>query len=147
MKPCRHQHDKFCDDCDLPYILFEELNCFIENGAEDEPYSKHHDTMHKKASAEFMERVKGLRDHTNFYIAHQVCATHEDQTLKDGECQQSIVKVCKNILARHSVYLLFKKNGVYTTKFYNDIGDDKEEDGFAVLSSFIDTCAGIFRHY
>ena len=57
-------------------MLFEELNCFIENGAEDEPYSKHDDT--KKASDEFMERVKGQHDRTNFYSAHQVRATHED---------------------------------------------------------------------
>ena len=45
------------------------------------------------------------------------------------------------------MYLFFKKNGVYTTKFYNDLGDDKEEDGFAVLSSFIDTCKLIKQEF
>ena len=49
----------------------------------------------------------------------------------------------------HGIYLLFKRNGVYTTKFYNDVGDDKEEDGFAVWSSFVETCKiikGEFPH-
>ena len=145
-----------------------ELNSFIENSAEDEPYSKRDDT--KKASDEFMERVKGLRDRTNFYIAHQVRATHEDrvkttllETLKDGECIIIMDWKMKLLPTKyregmqeyfgkagitwHGVYLLFKKNGVYTTKFYNDIGDDKEDDGFAVLSSLIDTCKLIKRTF
>ena len=43
--------------------------------------------------------------------------------------------------------LLIKKNGQYTTKFFNDIGDDKEEDGFAVFSSLVDTCKLVKKEF
>ena len=37
----------------------------------------------------------------------------------------------------HSVYVKLKKMVCAQTNFYNDIGDDKEEDGFAVHISYI----------
>ena len=32
-KACDHNHDQFCRGCDLPYLLFEELDSFVDLGA------------------------------------------------------------------------------------------------------------------
>ena len=104
-----------------------------------------------------------MQSRTNYYIAHVIWATHEEkvkltllESLKEGECiiimdwkmkflpqkhRESMQEYFgKAGTTWHGIYLLFKRNGVYTTKFYNDVGDDKEEDGFAVWSSFVDRC-------
>ena len=154
MKPCAHTHDKFCSDCDLPYRLFEELASVIEDGSEQEPLEASKNA--EAAAKQFQERLKGLQSRTNYYIAHVIRATHEEkvkltllESLKEGECiiimdwkmkflpqkhRESMQEYFgKAGITWHGIYLLFKRNGVYTTKFYNDVGDDKEEDGFAEL--------------
>ena len=39
----------------------------------------------------------------------------------------------------HGTCVIMKKDGQTITKFFNDLGDDKKEDGFAVLSAFTAT--------
>ena len=34
MRPCTHKHDKFCSDCDQPFLLFEELKDLVEIGSD-----------------------------------------------------------------------------------------------------------------
>jgi len=34
MRPCTHKHDKFCSDCDQPFLMFEELKDLVEIGSD-----------------------------------------------------------------------------------------------------------------
>ena len=111
---------------------------------------------------EFLQVIDDYQSKTNFYIRHLLRTNHEDPVKatvleKLTECQ--VLKIIdwkmkfepnkfreamveyfgKSGITWHGTYIIFKQNGQFITKFYNDVGDDKQEDGYSVFSSIVET--------
>ena len=74
MRPCTHKHDKFCSDCDQPFLLFEELKDLVEIGSDSELAKNQKQTA--QTVKEFLQVIDDYQSKTNFYIRHLIRTNH-----------------------------------------------------------------------